>query len=137
MKPGCYRLLPCVFILLLTGCVTPFRAPADVAHIKLDRTDSPVVVIEKIWLERTDGALALTGYVIRRLDARDTTQTHLDVNLYAADGRLLRSTVEHFEPRQINPRVHRHSDAIYRVLLDPLPAGTTRILVQAHEGDHS
>jgi hypothetical protein len=136
MKPSCYRLLPCVVILLLAGCVTPFRAPADVAHIKLDRTDSPVVLIEKIWLERTDGALALTGYVIRRLDARDTTQTHLDVSLYAADGRRLRSTVEHFEPRQINPRVRGHSDARYRVLLDPLPAETTRIEVRAHEGSH-
>ncbi len=130
-------LLPGVACILLAGCVTPFRAPSDVAHIQLDRVDSPVVIIEKIWLERKEGALALTGYVIKRLDVRDTTQTHLDVNLYAADGRLLRSTVEHFEPRQITPRFRRHSDARYHVLLDPLPPGTTRIEVRAHEGAHS
>lgn len=123
--------------LALAGCATPFRAPSDLTHIKLDRADSPVVLIEKIWLERKAGSLALTGYVIRRLDARDTTQTHLDVSLYATDGRLLRSTVEHFEPRQITTRSRRHSDARYHVLLDPLPAGTTRILVQAHEGNHT
>jgi hypothetical protein len=136
MKASCYRLLPCTVVLLLTGCVTPFRAPADVAHIKLDRADSPVVIIEKIWLERKEGALVLTGYVLKRLEAKDTTQTHLDVSLYAADGRLLRSTLEHFEPRQIKRRSSRHSDARYRVQLDPLPAETTRILVQAHEGTH-
>jgi hypothetical protein len=123
--------------LALAGCATPFRAPSDVAHIKLDRADSPVVIIEKIWLERKEGSLALTGYVIRRLDARDTTQTHLDVSLYAADGRLLRSTVEHFQPRQITTRSRRHNDSSYRIRLDPLPAGTTRILVQAHEGNHT
>lgn len=122
--------------ILFAGCATPFRAPPDVAHIKLERVDSPVVIIEKIWLERKEGALALTGYVIKRLDARDTTQTHLDVNLYAADGRLLRSTVEHFEPRQINPRFRRHTDARYHVPLDPLPSGTVRIEVSAHEGNH-
>jgi len=123
--------------LALAGCATPFRAPSDVAHIKLERADSPVVLIEKIWLERKAGSLALTGYVIRRLDARDTTQSHLDVSLYAADGRLLRFTVEQFQPRQITPRSRQHTDARYRVLLDPLPAGTTRILVQAHEGNHT
>ncbi len=123
--------------LALAGCATPFRAPSDVAHIRLDRADSPVVIVEKIWLERQAGALALTGYVIRRLDARDTTQTHLDVSLYAADGTLLRSTVEQFKPRQITARSRRHSDARYRILLDPLPAGTSRILVQAHEGNHT
>lgn len=122
---------------LLAGCATPFRAPPDVAHLKLERVDSPVVRVEKIWLERKQGPLVVAGYVLKRLKATDTTQTHLDVTLYDATGRALRSTVEHFEPRQIPHRYRRPDDAAYRVSLDPLPEGTVRIEVRAHEGTHS
>jgi len=123
--------------LALAGCATPFRAPPDVAHIKLERTDSPVVVVEKIWLEREKGPLVVRGYIVKRLEAEDTTQTHLDVTLYDSAGAVLRRTVENFEPRQIPRRYRRHSDAAYRVVLDPLPAGTVLIEVRAHEGNHS
>ncbi|HVT71943.1 MAG TPA: hypothetical protein VHD61_02325 [Lacunisphaera sp.] len=120
----------------LSGCATPFRAPADAAHIKLERVDSSAVVVEKIWLERKNGPLAVTGYVIKRLDADDTTKTHLDVTLFDRSGRVLRSTVEHFEPADIRPRWRRHSDARYRVEI-PTPAGEiARVEVRAHEGAH-
>jgi len=124
-------------VFALAGCATPFRAPADVAHIRLDRVDSPLVRVEKIWLERKNGPLVVTGYVIKRLETEDTTGTHLDMILYAGDGRVLRSTVEHFEPRQIHRRWRRPDYATYRVTLDPLPTGTARIEVRAHEGAHS
>lgn len=132
--PAC--LLAVAGALLATGCSTPFRAPSDVAYIQLERIDSPVVIVEKIWLERKDGPLVLKGYVLKRLDVRDTTQTHLDVTLYDGAGQVLRSTVEHFEPRQIPQRPRRHNDSAYLVALDPLPSGTTRIEVRAHEGSH-
>lgn len=121
----------------LAGCATPFRAPPDVAHIRLERIDSPVVLVEKIWLERKKNPLVLKGYVLKRLEAGDTTRTHLDVTLYDGAGHVLRSTVEHFEPRQIPRRYRRPDDATYRVVLDPLPPGTVRIEVRAHEGAHS
>lgn len=123
--------------LALAGCATPFRAPPDVANVILERVDSPLVRVEKIWLERKNGPLVVTGYVIKRLETKDTTGTHLDVTLFDSSGRVLRTTVEHFEPRQI-PRRHRMPDsATYRVVLDPLPDGTARIEVRAHEGAHS
>jgi hypothetical protein len=120
----------------LTGCATPFRAPPDVAHIKLERGDSPVVIVGKIWLERKRGSLVVKGYVLKRLEAKDTTRTHLDVTLYDAAGTVLRRSVEHFEPRQIPRRYRRPHYASYSVLLDPLPGGTVRIEVRAHEGNH-
>ena len=99
MKPtACLSLA----MLFLAGCATPFRAPPDVRGIKLERVGSPVVEVEKIWLERKTGPLVLKGYVLKHLAAEDTTQTHLDVTLYDSAGRVLRSTVEHFEPRQIH-----------------------------------
>jgi hypothetical protein len=106
--------LPCAF---LAGCATPFRAPPDVAHLQLERVDSPVVMVTKIWLEKKEGPLVVTGYVIKRLSADDTAQTHLDITLYDTAGRTLRNTVEHFEPRQI-PRGRRMPDSgTYRVTL--------------------
>jgi len=124
-------------VVSLTGCATPFRAPPDAAHIKLDRADSPLVRVEKIWLERKKGPLVVKGYVVKRLEAEDTTRTHLDVTLYDSAGAVLRRTVEHFEPRQIPRRYRRPDYASYSVPLDPLPGGTVRIEVRAHEGDHS
>lgn len=123
-------------VIIAAGCVTPFRAPSDVAHIKLDRVDSPLVSVEKTWLERKKGPLVVTGFVLKELSTNDTTGTHLDVTLFDAAGRVLRSTVEHFEPRQISRRYRRPDDATYRVPLDPLPLGTVRIEVRAHEGSH-
>lgn len=122
--------------LALAGCATSFRAPADVAHIQLDRIDSPVVMVTKIWLERKKGPLVVTGYVVKRLEADDTTQTHLDVTLYDATGRVLRSSVENFAPRQIPRRYRRPDYATYRLVLDPLPETTARVEVRAHEGSH-
>lgn len=123
--------------LALAGCATPFRAPPDVANITLERVDSPLVRVEKIWLERKKGPLVVTGYIIKRLETEDTTGTHLDVTLFDSSGRVLRTTVEHFEPRQIPRRRRMPDSATYRVVLDPLPEGTARIEVRAHEGAHS
>lgn len=123
--------------MILAGCVTPFRAPRDLSHIKLDRVHSPVVEVEKIWLERRNGVLVVKGFVLKRLEADDTTQTHLHATLYDEAGRELRSTVANFEPRQIVRRFRRHGDATYQVVLDPLPAETARIEIRAHEGEHA
>jgi hypothetical protein len=117
----------------LIGCATPFRAPPDVAHIALERVDSSVVLVEKIWLERKSGQLVVRGYVVERLGVTDTTQTRLAVTLFDADGHVLRSSTEPFAPAQI-PRGHRMSGyAQYRVVLDPLPPATARIEVRAQE----
>ncbi len=121
----------------LAGCATPFRAPPDVANVRLDRSDSPVVVVEKIWLERKNGVLAVRGYVLKRLEAEDTTKTHLDVTLFDREGHELRSTIEDFWPRQLVRRWRRPAYGTYNVPLDPLPPGTARIEVRAHEGGHS
>jgi hypothetical protein len=123
-------------VLLSSGCTTPFRPPADLAHVRLHGVDSPVVRIEKIWLERKNDQLAVRGYVIRRLEATDTTRTHLDVTLYDAGGRVLRTSRETFSPKQIVRRHRRPDYASYRVVLDPLPRGVARIEVRADETEH-
>ncbi len=122
--------------LALSACATRSHPPSDVAHIALAADDSPIVRLTKLWLERTDGRLMVAGYAVRQIAAKGTTGTHLDVILFAQDGRKLRESVEHFEPRQI-PRRPRMPDSVtFRLPLDPLPAGTVRIEVRAHEGAH-
>jgi hypothetical protein len=114
-----------------TGCATSFRAPSDVAHLKLKRVSSPGVAFEKIWLERKKGPLVVTGYVVKRLEAEDTTQTHLDVTLCDGAGHVLRGSAEHFAPRQIPRRFRLAGSATYRVPLDPLPADTALVELRA------
>ena len=58
-------------------------------------------MVEKIWVERRKDTLVVKGYVLARLTATDTTQTHLDVTFYDESNRLLRTTLEHFAPRRI------------------------------------
>lgn len=122
--------------LLLPACATPFHAPADVAHIALERRSSPIVRVEKAWLSRRDGQLVLHGSVLKRLRADYTGDTHLDVTLFDDAGRVVRSSVEHFEPRRIPQGHRRPATASYAVPLDPLPSSVARIEVRAHEGTH-
>lgn len=125
-----------IFPLGFMGCVTAERTPTALEHLRLEPRHSPLVSVSKLWLEQKDGPVTLRGYVLRGFDTKDTTQTHLDVTIYDAAGETLRRTVEHFEPRQIPRRPRMPDSARFRVVLDPLPATTSRIEVRAHEGSH-
>ncbi len=119
------------------ACATPPQTPPELAHIELIGESSPIISVKKPRVERSHGQLLLTGHVVRLLSANETTQTHLDVAYVAASGAVIRTSIEHFEPRDIPRRHKRPSYAAYRVLMDPLPADTARIVVRAHEGSHS
>lgn len=123
--------------LVLAGCVTPFRSPSDLAHVQLAAVDSSIIDVQKIWLERNEGQLAVRGYVGRQKLGVDTARSHLDVTLFDKNDRVLRSSTVNFEPQSLE-RVHPRTGSYgsYRVVLDPLPSGTARIEVRAHEGPH-
>src|SRR5688572_262121 len=78
--------------LFLTGCAmkpwskTPFPPPADVAHVRLARADSASVIVDKIWLERRNGVLFVSGYVMAKLGVSDTMGSQLLVSLRDANG---------------------------------------------------
>jgi len=122
--------------LVLAGCTTPFRPPADVADLKLTAIDSPTTDIDRIWIERRDGTLVVRGYAHRRLDAEDTLPTHVDVAWRDASGRVLRRTTAEFDLPSTQVPGRPAAPASYRVVLDPLPTGTTQIEVRAHDGPH-
>ena len=135
MNAGCLTLI--LATAAVSGCATT-RPPSDVAHLQLAFDHSPTVMVSEIGLERENGILVVLGYVVKKIHATDTTKTHLDVILHDDQGSVLRSTVEHFQPRQIPRRDRRPDFATYRIGLDPLPERTARITVRAHDGaeDH-
>ena len=133
---SCWVAMAAWVAVALSGCLTPFRAPADVAHLRLTAVDSPTVIVDKVWLERATGSpLTVTGHVIRRLGAEDTTRTRLEISLRDGDGRILRSDMVDFTPRKIPRRARLPAaTAQYRHALDPLPNGTVEVLVKAVDG---
>lgn len=139
-EPRVLRVL-CVSILagLLTGCgftpwrATPFRAPADVANIRLERKDSARIIMDKIWLERKEDGLFVTGYVMRNLNADDTMGSQLIVSLRDSSGIELRSIPIDFHPRQIPQQRKPTGTSKYRCALDTLPPNTATIVVSAND----
>lgn len=129
------RLSSFLGVITLLGCSSLRRPPAEVAHVQIELAHSPLVSVTRASLVR-EHALVLKGYVLRQHDATDTTRTHLDVTLLDDQGRVLRETIERFAPAQIPRRVRMPDSASFSVVLDPLPAGTSRIVVRAHEGPH-
>lgn len=134
------RSRPWVLVIVVTGflagCLAPFRTPSDVAHVRLSTADSASVIVDKVWLERPEGSpLTLTGYVIRRQGADDTTATRLEISLLDVSGRSLHTTRVDFEPRQI-PRRYRPpaATAVFRHVIGALPGETTAISVTAVDG---
>lgn len=123
-------------VLMLAGCATPFRPPADVAHLQLTSIDSPTTDIDRIWLERRDGQLVVRGYAHRRLGAAAATDSHIDVTWRDAAGRTLRHITAAFATPSARVPGRPAAPASYRVPLDPLPPGTKQIEVRAHDGAH-
>lgn len=117
----------------MPGRATPFRPPADVAHLRLERQDSARIAVDKIWLERKEQGLVVTGYVMSKLGVDDTTGSHLIVSLRDASGTELRSAPVDFAPRQIPPQRRPAGVSLYRFSLDPLPSGTALIVVTARD----
>ena len=124
---------------LTSGCAvrpwsaTPFRAPADVAHIKLTQRDSPSIVADKLWLERRGGTLFLSGYVMAKVGVTDTMGSQVVVSVRDASGNELRSMPVDFHPRQIPQQRRPAGVSRYSVQLDPLPPQTAEIVVRASD----
>lgn len=90
-------------------------------------------MVDKIWLERKADGLFVTGYVMRHPKADDTMGSQLVVTLRDANGAELRSIPTDFYPRQIPQQRRPTGVSNYRCALDPLPPGTSVIVVSASD----
>jgi len=127
---------PVAALVFLTGCASFARPPADLAHVRLELVDSPLVRVSKAWLERTDDQVVLRGHVLRRPETTDTTSTHLDISWFNRTGDWVKSTQTNFEPRQIRRRYRMPDSADFVLPLNALPSDTNVIIIRAHEGAH-
>jgi hypothetical protein len=119
-----------------TGCFSVPRTPPDLVSIRCDTVDSARVAVPYAELIRVNDQVVLVGKVGRVYWGADTSATHLDVAMYAADGSVLRALVAEFTPRQIYGGRHLSGRSEFRVVLESLPLGLARIEVRAHEGEH-
>jgi hypothetical protein len=122
---------------LLSGCVSFMSTPPDLAHIVREHANSAKVKVRDFELVRYEGQILLAGKVGRQFFDADTSKTHLDVMLYAADGSVLRALTAEFNPRQVYRGYRMPGSSSYHVVLDPLPPGLARVEVLAHDGEHS
>jgi hypothetical protein len=134
MNPRPTAILFAASLLILAGCLTPFRAPAGASHLAVSAVDSPVVHVEKAWLAQGARGLVVRGYVLRHPGAAPTDRTHLHATLFDGQGHALRDQVGFFAPRSIPPSARQPGAASYEIALGPVPAGATRLVVRAHEG---
>jgi hypothetical protein len=128
-------LLPCA--VALSGCVMFRSTPPDLAYIKREHSNSAKVAVREFEVIHHEGQTLLAGRVGRLFFEADTSKTHLDVTLYAADGAVLRSITAEFTPRQVYRGHRMPGSSSYRVPLDPLPPNLARITVSAHDGAHA
>ena len=122
---------------LLSGCVSFMRTPSDLTHIVREHSNSAKVKVRDFELVCHEGQLLLVGKVGRQFFDADTSKTHLDVTLYAADGAVLRALTSEFSPRQILRGRRMPGNSSFQIGLDPLPPGLARVEVHAHDGEHT
>jgi hypothetical protein len=134
MNPRLAALLFGASLLMLAGCLTPFRAPAGAPPLALTAVDSPVVHVEKAWLAQGERGLIVRGYVLRHPGATPTDRTHLHATLQDDAGNRLRDIVGFFTPRSIPASSRQPGAASYEIALAPVPTGATRLVIRAHEG---
>lgn len=141
MNKSHFHLLAIFFVACFAGCATPFQAPSEAAHIKLERTDSDLLWVYKIWLERgkNQEGLYLTGYVQKRLLGTSSTKgSHLDVLIKNKQGIIIQTEVTGFTPAELRRRPRPpHQVGVYRIRLDPLPDEAACIEVRAHDHPHT
>ena len=117
------------------GCTAVDTNVPEAARVSFTKVDSPIVGIGSTQLERQNGRLVLSGYVVRRWPAAsdDTTKSHVKITLIDAHGAVLRTVATEFEPRVI-PHGHKMPGyAKFLAELEPLPDAASRIEIRAYE----
>ena len=121
----------------LCGCATAPPLPREAAAVTLAPMASDSIGVLRPSWRVVDGQLALEGWVYKKVQAKTTEHTHLDVVFLDATGESLRDELVEFFPRKLRraPRPPAGRGHYYLSIPD-LPSGTVRITVEAHDGEH-
>lgn len=109
--------------------------PAPAKTVPFDVTSSPSLRIYAPRFDMWDGQLDFRGVGYRTVGLRVPAQTHLDVTFRDSAGRCLRADAVSVYLPSVRSRGGPDM-AKYRLHVHSLPAGTSRIEIQVHEGAH-
>ncbi|HVT71944.1 MAG TPA: hypothetical protein VHD61_02330 [Lacunisphaera sp.] len=130
-------LLSALAALLLCGCIslTPPASAAESHGVALGAKSSAKIHVYEPRLQMNNGRLELAGSVAKAPGASSTAFSHLDVFFRDAAGRTLQEKPISFAPQSVGHSRFFSRLGYYSLRLEPLPEGTARIEVQAHDAD--
>ena len=122
---------------LLTGCLnlTPPASSVESHGLTLGVKSSPSVQVNGPRLQMNRGILELAGSISKASGASTTAFSHVDILFRDASGNILQTKPVRFAPQSVGHSRFARRTGYYSLTLEPLPEGTTRIEVQAHDGD--
>lgn len=130
------RILPLIGAAALAGCMSAplTELPAEARSLTLVPISSPSVTLRQPGLRMDQTRLELIGTVVKVFATETTERTHLDVIFVDANGAALRTETARFYPARLTRARHApNRQGSYVVPLAPLPSGTVRIEVRAHD----
>jgi hypothetical protein len=121
----------------LSGCLnlTPPVSVAEAHGLMLSTKSSACVQVNGPRLQMNKGHLELAGSIAKKPGAGTTAFSHLDILFCDASGRIVQTKPIRFTPRSVGQSRFGSRLGYYSIKLEPLPDGTARIEVQAHDGD--
>mgnify|MGYP001547671808 CR=1 FL=1 len=122
---------------VLSGCLnlTP-PATAEQAHgVALAAESSARVQVNGPRFQMNDGELELAGTISKKPGASTAAFSHLDILFCNGSGAVIATKPISFFPRMVGESRFSSQLGYYSLKLDPLPDGTARIAVRAHDAD--
>lgn len=118
------------------GCATASKTSPEFNIVSLELIDSTAVKVSKTWIERdSTGMVTVAGFVTRQPGAKDTSNVHLDVMGYDAQGNTLIATQGRYRgeyiPRRKPPR---RGSSRFMINIETYTSDVELIEVRAHEG---
>ena len=124
-------------VILSAGCLnlTSLASPTQARGLILEARSSACVLVPSPRLQMEQGHLELAGSIAKKPGAGTTAFSHLDILFCDASGRIVQTKPIRFTPRSVGQSRFGSRLGYYSLKLEPLPDGTARIEVQAHDGD--
>lgn len=121
----------------LSGCLnlTPPATPAQAHGLMLEAKSSVQVQVNGPRLQMNHGELELAGSISKQSGASTTAFSHLDILFYDSAEAIVLTKPISFAPRTVGGSRHSARTGYYSLKLEPLPKGTVRIAVRAHDAD--
>ena len=121
----------------LAGCInlTPPATAAQARGLTVNSQSSPQVFVAGPRLQMNHGALELAGSIDKQPGASSTAFSHLDVFFCGNSGEILRVKPVRFTPQSVGHSRLGSRRGYYALKLEPLPEGTTKVEVRAHDGE--